>query len=206
MENKMDNDTPEHLDIARINVTPSVQPCDANGNPLQPNGMIDDYPELVRRHKAHPILSRQEACAELLVLAAQERARGQALGLEGIAREANEREGALRRQQEIEGKERARLESAARAKMLADHDAAQATLVEASLCIDPETNEKVTALELVARNHARAMSAIQAKAAEPVHMTEDELQAAHQRKTELTARYNAARDESLRPVVAVEKF
>jgi hypothetical protein len=163
-----------------------------------------DYPELIRRYKAHPILSRQEACAELITLATAERARGQALGMDGIAREANERESAFRRQQEAEGKLRTEAESKRLAAAIAERKAAQESVVE--LETDPVTDERVTHTELILRQHNRAMAAIQAKAAEPVRMSESELLAAHQRKTELTARYNAARDESLRPVVAVEKF
>ena len=102
----------------------------------------------------------------------------------------------FRRAQESEGKQRTEAES----KRLSD--ALEAKREEAASnptpILDAQTEAK--------KKYDLAIAAIQAKAAEPVHMTEDELQAAHQRKTELTARYNAARDESLRPVVAVEKF
>jgi hypothetical protein len=170
-----------------------------------------DYKAMTEEARQAPLpLSIAEQKQHLLAHTAKERALVNELvrtgGLEALQRERDAADNSFRRQQEEEGRRRQAAEAAAIANRLEELRLQQEAAVESALEVDPETGEKCTNQEIVLRNHQRAMKRIADRAAAPIHMTESELQAAHQRKTELQGRFDAAKAESLRPKVAGEKF
>lgn len=171
------------------------------GLPLRADGTVD-WSEALRLAKLRPPASSpQELAEELRLINAREQMRIATLtdngrNLEPLQRERDAADNSRRRQQELEGKQRVEAE----AKRIAD--ALEARRLELA-SVPSEITDRVTAAK---KRYDDAVAAIQAKAAEPVHLTDEEALAMHARKTELTARYNSARDASLKPTVASEKF
>jgi hypothetical protein len=170
---------------------------------------VPDYAAMLAEVRAHPpkIDSPQSLAADLRAIHAKELARISAMGPDAGAILMAEKEAAassFRRQQESAGAEKTRLETEAMTRRLEELRLQQAAAVEASLSVDPETNEKCTALELAARNHNRAMARIANRVVTP--LTESGGVAELERQQSIRDRFTAAAAESRKPDLASEKY